>query len=1020
MNIPRFAIDNYQLTLTVFVFLFVVGISAYLGMPRAEDPAINVPSTIVTAIYPGASPEDMESQVADPIEEVINELEDVKQIVTNIEDGLSVTEVEFYHGVDPKEKFDEVESKVNGIRDELPSELYRLDFIRPTTTTVAIYQLALLSETASYSELQQEAERIKRKIEKVSGVRKVEIEAYPEQEVRIALNPVKMSQMGISLDNVEQAIASNNANIPGGSVKVSNKLFNVKTSGAYATIDQIRNTVVGAYQGQIIYLKNVAAVFMDYEDERYTARYNGQRSIVMTVQQKEGFNIFAVAGPIREQLEDWKLPDQIELAYVFDQSEGVKDRIDGFSNNLLQGVVLVGLIIFLVLGIRSASLVMLSIPFSILIGLWIVDIFDLGLQQMSIAGLIVALGLLVDNSIAIIENIERYLSQGYSTKEAAIEGTRQLVAPMFSATLTTVLAFVPIIVMPDTTGEFIRALPVSVIATLSGSLLIAITLNPFISSRLLKAKSPEQKQSTLAFRLLKRFVEGPYRRTLDLAFRFKWLTIAFAIGSFVGALMLFPYVGLSFFPKAEKPQFRITVNLPKGQNLDATDEVVRYIESTLDSKEDIDYYFSNIGHGNPRIYYNISPKSFSNNYAELFVSLKTYNVKAFYALLEDLRLEFGNYAKARIEIREFVQGPAAEAPIAIKIYGNQLDQLQDYARQVEQIVSGHPGTINVNNPLENTNTNLMFDINRDKAMMLGVPIYQLDRTIRTYVNGSNLATFRDQDAEEYNIVMRYDFEEQFQLSDFDKIEVQSVTEQAIPLKQLANISFEETPTLISHLNTDRVASILADVRDGYTLDALVADFTQQMDQLEWAEGYSYEFKGDLEKRQESFGGLGMASIMALILILGVLIVQFRSFTQPLIIFSALPLAIIGSILMLLITGVSFSFTAFVGLVSLIGIAINNSIVLVDFANKQLEAGSTVTEAAKKAGEVRFIPIVLTTMTTILGLLPLTLAGGSMWAPMGWTIIGGLLTSTFFVLLLIPILYQLLTSAPKPLEAVDTL
>ncbi len=1009
MNIPKFSINNFQLTLTAFVVFLALGISAFLTMPQREDPSLKIANIFVVAVYPGASPADIESQVVDPIEEAINELDDIKEMETTIRDGVAITEVEFTFGVDPDEKFDDVQRKVNGIRSELPDDLYELNFTKASTNTVTIMQLALTSEKASYQTLKREAEKVKRTIEKVGGVRKVEIEAYPEQEVRIALDPVKMKQMNVSLDRIEQAIQSNNANIPGGAVKVSNKLFNIKTSGAYDDLEQIKNTVVGAYEGRIVYLKNVAEVFFTYEDERWLARYNQKRGIYVNVQQKDGYNIFSVSNPIKEDLSKMELAEDIEIAYVFDQSLGVKERVSGFLGNLLQGIVLVGIIIFLALGVRSASIVMMAIPLSILMGLWAVSNFGFALQQMSIAGLVVALGLLVDNSIAIIENIERFLGLGYSSKEAAISGTEQLVAPITSATLTTILAFIPIIMMPETTGAFIRALPVTVTMTLTASLIIAITLTPLLASWILKEKKKtEVRKVPVLFKWMKKIVEGPYRATLQWVMKRKILSIGLAVAMLVGALSLFPMVGVSFFPKAEKPQFRVTATLANGSNIEAVDEVMRYVESVLEKNEEVAYYATNIGHGNPRIYYNVNSTNYSNTYGEAFVVLKSYDVDCFYKVLEELREEFGRYTDARIDVREFVQGPPSEAPIAIKIFGSDLDQLQSYALQVENIVKNTEGAINVENPIRTNSTDLRFHVNRDKAMMLGVPIYQIDKTIRSFVNGTVVGTYRDKEAEDYNIVMRYDYDERFKLEDFDKVSVASATGRFIPLEQLASITFDEAPSRITHLDRERTATILADLGKDDSLDEVVAAIRTEMDQLDWADGYSYTFKGDIETRNSSFGGMGIASGIALLLIFGVLIVQFKSFSQPLIIFSALPLAIIGSILALLLTGISFSFTAFIGLTSLIGIAINNSIVLVDFANKLREQGASALEAAQQAGEVRFIPIVLTTLTTILGLLPLTLNGGSLWAPMGWTIIGGLLTSTMFVLLLVPILYQLLT------------
>lgn len=1008
MNIPKFSISNYQFTLTAFVFLFVMGLSAFLTMPQREDPALDIANMAVVAVYPGANPEDVESQVTDPIEEAINELDDIKEVITTIRDGVSVTEVEFEFGTDADDAFEDVQGKVTEVQDELPADLYDLSVRKFSTNTVAIFQVALIGETVSYRDLKLQAEELKEVIEQVNGVRKVEIDAFPEQEVRIALNPVLMSNMNISPDDIANAVQSNNANIPGGAVKVSSRSYNIKTSGAYEDLEEIKRTVVGSYNGRLVYLDNVADVFFDYEDERWLARYNGRRCLYINVQQKDGYNIFSISEPVKTALSGANLKEGMELAYVFDQSAGVETRVNGFLNNLLQGILLVGVVIFLALGFRSASIVMLAIPLSILIGLWVVNQMGYALQQISIAGLVVALGLLVDNSIAIIENIERYLAQGYSRKEAAIAGTQQLIAPITSATLTTVLAFIPIVMMPDVTGAFIKALPITVIATLIASLIGAITLTPLLATWILKEKKGKELKQTFVFTQMQRFVRGPYRRLLNTAIRYKWVTMGLASLSLVGALALFPLVGLSFFPKAEKPQFRITVTLPNGSNLDATDRSLRYVEEVLEAKEEVSYYASNIGHGNPRIYYNVPSTNYSNSFGEVFVVLKEYEVDGFYAFLDELRAEFSSYADARIDVKEFVQGPPSQAPIELSISGDDLDQLQEYARQVENAVLAAPSAINVNNPLRTNSTDLYFKINRDKAMLLGVPIYQIDQTIRTYVSGNVVGKFRDKDAEDFNLVMRYHFQEKFELDYFDEIKVPSVNGRFVPLKQLASISFAEAPSRITHLDNRRTATILADLKKGVTLDEAVAEVQQELDQIEWAPGYSYAFKGDLENRSESFGGLGIATMLAVLLILGVLIIQFKSFTQPLIIFSALPLAIIGSILALLITGINFSFTAFVGLTSLIGIAINNSIVLVDFANTLYEDGETVEAAAKQAGEVRFVPIVLTTLTTILGLLPLTLAGGSLWSPMGWTIIGGLITSTTFVLLIVPILYVLFT------------
>jgi multidrug efflux pump subunit AcrB len=1007
MNLPRFSIDNYQLTLTGFAVLLFLGLTAFFTMPQTEDPTLDIPTVAVIAVYPGASPEDVESQVVDPIEDAIQELDDIKEIRTVIRDGVAIVEVEFSFGVDSDSKYDAVQRQVNQVRGDLPAGLYQLDVRRFATNTVSIFQIALVGETASYQALKKEAERIKRLVEQVNGVSKVSVEAYPDPEVHVALDPVKMRAMNIGLDDVERAIRGNNANIPGGAIKVSGRLFNVKTSGAYEDLEQIRQTSVGAYEGRLVYLRQIAEVDFAYEEARWLARFNGERCVFITVQQKNGYNIFDVANPIKAKLAKTALPTGQRLEMVFDQSNGVRERVSGFLGNLGQGIALVGLVVFLALGARLAAIVMMAIPLSILIGLFVVDRGGFGLQQMSIAGLVVALGLLVDNSIAITENISRFLAMGYSRREAAIAGTRQLTTPIISATLTTVLAFVPIIAMPGTTGAFIKALPTTVIATLGASLLVALTLTPLVAAWILLDQQGRARLAPLS-PLFRRLVEGPYRRMLDWVFRRRALTLSLALAAFLSALALFPLVGVGFFPKAEKPQFSIAVNLSNGANLDAVDEAVRHVESVLDEYPQVKYHAANIGHGNPRIYYNVAPVNYSNSYGELFVVLKEYEVDAFYALLEELRARFRDYPWARIDVREFVQGPPSEAPVAIKVFGPDLEKLREYTLRVESIVRATPGAINIDNPLRAKSTDLFLRVNRDKAVMLGVPVVAVDQTVRGYVNGAQVGAFRDRDGEEYDIVMRYAYNERFRHEDFERISVRALSGHFVPLRQLADIQFKEAPSRVDHLDGARTASVLADVAPGYTLDAVVDPIRVELEKLEWENGYFFAFKGDVENREESFGGMGMASLVALALIFGVLIVQFRSFSQPLIIFSALPLAVIGSILALLATGIAFSFTAFIGLTSLIGIAINNSIVLVDFANAARAEGASPMEAAKQAGAVRFKPIVLTTLTTILGLLPLTLTGGSLWAPMGWTIIGGLLSSTVLALLVTPILYQLFT------------
>jgi len=1012
MKIPRLAIDNYQFTLTAFFLLLIVGVSSFFTMPRSEDPPLQVPGATVIIIYPGSSPIDLEQMVASPLEEAINGLDDIKRMETAMRDGILVTSVEFTFESDPGEKFNEVVQRVNSIRDELPDEIYDLEILEWNSTDVVMMHLALVSETAEFAVMEGEAEALKKKIERVPGVKLVELFAIPDQEVRVSLDMEKMSQMNISIDLVTRAIMSNNANIPGGSMKIGGREFSMKTSGSYQDLEEISNTVVSSYNGRNIYLKNIADVHFDYADNIYYARYQGERAVFLTVKQKEGYNIFSITGKIHEILDDHTLDmdREIQLVTVFDQADSVDDRINGFLSNLFFGILLVGLVIFLSLGFRASLLVIIAIPLSIMIGLGFVDLTGFGLQQMSIAGLIIALGLLVDNSIVIVENIERFIGLGNTNNDAAVKGSVQLGWPIISATVTTMLAFIPIIAMPDKAGRFIQSMPVTVIYTLFASLCIALLLTPYLSKIFLRKfsdKTKKKRELNLKF-LLKNLTAGPYRRSLDFALRKRGLIILFSLALLAGSLLLFRFVGVSFFPKAEKPQFMIRINTPDGVNIDKTDEVARKVESMLDTMDGVKHYATNVGHGNPRIYYNIFPKNFERNFAEIFVELEKYEVEQFDAMIADLRNLFSNFPGARIDVKEFEQGSPVEAPLVVKIIGPNLDMLKKLSDNFERFLREEPGLVNIDNQLSKASTDFYVHINRDKASMLGVPIYEIDRTIRTAINGMSVSSLRDREGNEFDIVLRLPFEDRIRLEDLDRIYVSSISGRQIPLKQLARIELKEAPGIITHFDMERNGSLNADIRKGYDLDEIIASLTSRFQSYPIPADYEYKFTGELESREESFGGMARASIIALIAIFAVLVLQFRSFSQPFIIFSAFPLAMIGSVLALFITGYSFSFTAFIGLISLIGIVVNNSIILVDYINKLMEEGMDKVTAIKQAGETRFTPIVLTTLTTIGGLLPLTLRGGTLWAPMGWTIIGGLFVSTFMSLLVVPVLYHMFT------------
>ncbi|MEM1272158.1 MAG: efflux RND transporter permease subunit, partial [Bacteroidota bacterium] len=498
-------------------------------------------------------------------------------------------------------------------------------------------------------------------------------------------------------------------------------------------------------------------------------------------------------------------------------------------------------------------------------------------------------------------------------------------------------------------------------------------------------KADERRQPWFQ-RQFERISEGAYAQTLSLALKRPVVTGLLAVGLLAGSLALFPFVGVSLFPKAETQQFMIEVELPDGSALHETDRVVRYVEGVLGAHEGVEGYASNIGRGNPRVYYNVVPEAEKSAYAQIYVDVVSERWQDRQQVADDLRATFAETgpAGATVRVEEFMQGPPLEAPVVIKVLGEELETLGEISDDVAAMLQRTEGTTNIDNPLGTSAPTLRVDVNREKAGRLGVPLVEIDRTVRASIAGLPVTTYRTAAGDERSVVLRLPTEgDRAQLSDLDRVRVSSITGAQVPLSTLAETRFEAGPSKINHVDLERGVSVTSDVLDGYTATAVAASLVEQLDAYPWPAGYRYAIGGELEQTQESFGGLLQALLVALFGIFGVLVLQFRSFRQPLIVFAAIPLAIVGAVLALFITGYTFSFTAGVGLTSLVGIVINNAIILIDYANQLRAEGRSVVDAVTESAQARFTPIVLTTLTTIGGLLPLTLTGSSLWSPFGW-------------------------------------
>jgi len=1011
VKLLEFPIRRHQFTLVAFLCLVAMGLTAMLQIPREEDPHIRIPAVVVTGIYPGADPLELERLFVKPVEDRVAELDDVRKMETTISDGVAGIGIEFEATADADKKLDEVTREVNALRGDMPPEIRRVEVKRMSPDLVNVVQVALVSKDAPDAVLEDTARELRDALKTVPGVRTAQSWAVRPRELRIRLDTTRMSTLGVTPQAVAAALQGANLNLPAGFVDLGARSFSLKTTGGFEDLAQVQETVVAASGGAVTRVRDVADVRWASQPLTYVGRYRGERAVFVTASQKDGFNIMAVQRAIDAELDRFaeRMDTRLHLERGFRQSDNVAHRLNHLYRDFGIAIGLV-LLTLLPLGLRAAGIVMVSIPLSLALGITALYLLDFSLNQITIAGFVLSLGLLVDDSIVVVENISRHLREGLPRREAAVAATKQIFAAILGCTATLIFAFLPLAVLPGLPGKFIRVLPITIIATILGSLVVALFFIPFLASRVLKVEGAGDGHGAEGNAVLRRLmaaIHRYYRPALHACLaRPKRTVVGMIGGALVLTAALFVIVPGSLFPKAETPQFLIGVEAPNGGSFAETERALAFVEARLAASPEVRTWFSNIGHGNPQVYYNHIVREDAANYAEVFVQLHEFDARRTPVFLDALRRDLDGYAGAQLVVREFVQGTGIPAPISIRVLSQDLDQLTQLAGEVARLIESVPGTRDVVNPLRVARTNLRLAPDPQKAALLGVSTADFDRAVRLAVGGWPVGNFKSDDGEQYPIVLRTSAAERPDLASLQEVRVASASGALLPLSQLASLEFEKAPTRIQRYNRQRTVTVNAEIANGFNTNRVTEDVVAKLATMRWPPGTGYSVGGEAEQSQEAFGGIGIAIIVTLFGIFAILVLEFGDFRSTLIVLTVVPLGLMGGLLALLVTGNTFSFTAAVGLVALLGIEIKNSILLVDFTNQLREAGAPLDEAIERAGEIRFLPILLTSMTAIGGLLPLALQGAGLYSPMAWTIIGGLVTSTLLARLVTPVVYKL--------------
>jgi multidrug efflux pump subunit AcrB len=1017
MGFNKFFVKNWQFTLVIFTAVMVLGINALLNMPRGEDPPFGAPIFSIVVVYPGTNPADMEKLIADPIEEELYQLSDVKKINTTINDGLIVMLAEFNFGVDIEGKNNDVIREINKIRSELPEGIVLLDIKKAASSDVVILQSALVSDTASMELMKDLAQNLEKDIERIKDIKWVEIQASQEKEIHIDLDLDRMAAMKLGLNQVIGLIQANNINIPGGDIDLGQKKYNIKTTSEFKTIDDIRSTIVQVTpQGKTVTLGQIATIYYTEETTEHIARHNSHRAIWINTAMKDKKNIISVRKELEPVLSAFKqkLPKGITLENAFDQEKGVKHRLTGLGRDFAIAIFLV-LLTLLPLGTRASIVVMISIPLSLSIGLFMLDLLGYTLNQLSIVGMVVALGLLVDDSIVVVENIERYMRKGISAREAAVTATNHIMIAILGCTATLILAFLPLANLPEGSGDFIRSLPMAVMLTVLASLLVSVTIIPFLSSILLKShENAASGEGNFFFIAFKKYVNNPYQKLLIWCMSHKLATLVLAAAIFMLSLLLIPILGFSLFPESEKPIITIDIETEPGSNLSHTDKVVRKVEQKLLTFSEIVHISANAGKGNPRIYYNEFQRQNSPNYGQIIVYLneKT-KVPDIIKFADKTRTALSGFPGVKIEVKRFQQGPPISAPVEMRIMGNNLDTLDILSTKVEKLIKERSGSMYVRNDLKYVKSDIIVDVNREKAGLYGISSAEIAKTVRLAIAGLQVGEISNTKGDEFKMKVSLSQNTENALQMFDQVFVTSMSGSLVPLKSMASFSLRPSASIIRHFNKERYALVSCFVQNGVNVSQLTDDILDDINtNVTMSEGYRVVAAGERESQQESFGGLGAIIILTVFGLLAILILEFRTFKSTIIVLSVIPMGIIGALVALYIAGETMSFVATVGIIALMGIEIKNSILMVDYTNGLREQGMNLYEAVMDGAETRFLPILLTSMTAIGGLTPLVLENSPLISPLAIVLIGGLISSTLLSRLVTPVLYYLIPPEVK--------
>jgi len=1017
MSLYSTAVKRPITTMMVFVAIMAFGLFSLRNMPIDLYPEIDPPFISVFTVYPGASAADIETNITRPIEDNLSTVTNLKNITSVSRENVSSINMEFEYGTNLDEATNEIRDIIGRIIRFLPEDIDQPTIFKFSSAMIPVMMMSATAEEsyAALSKIIDDA--IINPLNRIEGVGTVVMFGEPVREVQVNVDPQRLEAMNLTVEQLGMVLAAENINLPSGNLKMGQVDYPLRFTGEFRESDRIRSIVIGNFMGNPVYVSDVAEVKDTLRELTIQETMNRKQGLRFMVLKQSGANTVLISQEINKIIPDLKrnLPPDVTLEKVFDVSDFIVTSINNLSSVLYYAAIFVTLVVLFFIGRwRATFIIILTIPVSLITGFIYLYLTGNTINFISLSSLAIAMGMVVDDAIVVLENISRKIEHGSTPKEASVYGTNEVGLAVVASTLTVVAVFLPMTMIGGLMGIFFRQLGWIVSITVTVSTIAALSLTPMLTSQFMKfspgkRKGLGPKVSGFIDKVLGG-LDNFYEATLALAIRNKWKTIVFAILIFISGFFLMPFIGTGFFPQTDESRLNATIELPTGLRLEQSVEVSSRMQDIFEQKyPEIDMISNSTGSATTGMMMGSQAGSNVINFILRLVSPSERD-RDIWEIADLIRKDIEGFPEVVKYTVTVGQGGFGGRPVEIEIYGDDFDMTSGFANELERRMQDIAGLRDIAISRGDERPELRIVPDQEKMALLGINTSTAAQAVRNRVEGMIATRFRE-GGEEYNVVVRHKEDFRSSIDDVENIPVRNQMGRLVRVKEFASVEESFSPPNIERKNRQRYLRITSDL-SGRSLGEVTADIRTAIAEMDMPQGLDYAFGGQIKEQQEAFADLGVLLLLSIFLVYVVMAAQFESFRMPVIIMMAVPFAFTGVILALFITGMELNVISLIGGVILVGIVVKNSIVLIDYTNLMFARGNHVVKAVMLAGKSRLRPVLMTTLTTMLAMIPLAASraeGSEIWAPMGVAVIGGLAFSTLITLVFVPVIYVLFGS-----------